>query len=89
MKYIIENRNYGSTMVEFLNTDTTSTEDLWWSYHEIGKQTNNKLSFNSRKDAEPYLNAIKNYALKDWDQHEHIHRMHGVKKPQWKIYTKK
>ena len=90
-KYVIKNMFYSKDMIQFINSDTTSLEDIWTTSWPIKREKNpdeyRPMIFETKVEANRYLKEVKRQARADWAENSHIHRMYGFRKPEWDIYT--
>ena len=93
-KYKICDYNHYPDQYSYINSDTKDPEDGWVTTVPINKKDFLKLKetptpiklFSTKGEAKEYLDIIKHHRNNDWDKNEHIYRVNGYKKPQWKIY---
>ena len=89
-KYIIQNLFRDKDTLEFLNSDTTDLENIWYTmWPRIKSKKSEEFMprvFDDMKTAKRFLREIRRQSKMDWSENSHIHQMYGIKKPYWDIY---
>lgn len=85
------NHEYGR--MSYVNEETTTPEDGWTTtvptiLREVEKLVEEPTPpkiFETRKEAKPYLDAVRQGWLEDWEKNRWFYKSRGFRKPQWKI----